>query len=290
MLKVLLFLSDRFQWFSFNEKKGWTVLIAVGVGAAAVLVMLVWGNVCLLLRRRFQFGFRSLLVFLVAMSVPLAWFAWEMQKARRQREAVAAILEGGGLVRYDYEFDENGYRIVGAKPPRPDFLRKLLGDDFLCEVVVVESCWKTGYDDARHLEPVIIIEDLPFDCLQISDSNLAHLKGLTRLEELCLDGTQMSDSDLAHLNGLTKLKRLSLAGTQMSDSGLAHLEGLTRLEELSLGNTQISDNGLAYLANMPQLERLFLDETQVSDNGLAHLEGLSELEFLSLAYRSRTIT
>jgi hypothetical protein len=26
-VQVLLLLSERFQWFTFNEKKGWTVLI-----------------------------------------------------------------------------------------------------------------------------------------------------------------------------------------------------------------------------------------------------------------------
>jgi hypothetical protein len=101
VVQVFLLLSERFEWFAFNEKKGWTVLIAVGVVGLAVLVTLGWGLICLLLRQRFQFGFRSLLVFFVAASVPLGWLAWEMQKARRQREAVETILELGGIVNYD---------------------------------------------------------------------------------------------------------------------------------------------------------------------------------------------
>ncbi len=104
VVQVFLLLSERFQWFAFNEHKGWTVLIAVGVILVAVVVMLVWGLVCLCLRRRFQFSFRSLLVFVVAVSVPLGWFAWQMDRARRQREAVTRILElGGTVVSYDYE-------------------------------------------------------------------------------------------------------------------------------------------------------------------------------------------
>jgi hypothetical protein len=31
-VQVFLLLSERFQWFAFNEKKGWTVLIVVGQG------------------------------------------------------------------------------------------------------------------------------------------------------------------------------------------------------------------------------------------------------------------
>ena len=92
-IQVFLLLSEQFQWFTFNEKKGWTVLIAIGVVCVAVAVMLLWGLVCLSFRRRFQFGVRSLLVFLTAVSVPLGWFGWEMQKAKRQREAVEAVVD-----------------------------------------------------------------------------------------------------------------------------------------------------------------------------------------------------
>ena len=31
VVQVFLLLSERFKWFAFNERKGWTVLIAVGV-------------------------------------------------------------------------------------------------------------------------------------------------------------------------------------------------------------------------------------------------------------------
>ena len=74
VVQVFLLLSERYQWFAFNEHKGWTVLIAVGVVCVAIAVMSLWGLVYLCLRRRFQFSFRSLLVFLVALSVPLGWF------------------------------------------------------------------------------------------------------------------------------------------------------------------------------------------------------------------------
>ena len=48
-------------------------------------------NFSLCLRRRFQFSFRSVLVFLLAVSLPLGWFAWERQRGRSQREAVERI-------------------------------------------------------------------------------------------------------------------------------------------------------------------------------------------------------
>jgi hypothetical protein len=50
-------------------------------------------------------------MFLVAVSVPLGWFAWEMQRAIPQREAVWAIVNLGGEVSYDYELGK--YEVCG---------------------------------------------------------------------------------------------------------------------------------------------------------------------------------
>ena len=40
VVEGLLWLSERYRWFWFNEKKGWTVLIAVAVVGVVLLVML----------------------------------------------------------------------------------------------------------------------------------------------------------------------------------------------------------------------------------------------------------
>ena len=66
VVEGLLWLSERYEWFWFNEKKGWTVLIAVAVVGVALLVMLLWFIASLLFRWRFQFSIRSLLVLTVA--------------------------------------------------------------------------------------------------------------------------------------------------------------------------------------------------------------------------------
>jgi len=85
--------------------------------------MLFWFLVSLFLRRRFQFSLRSLLAFMLLLSVPLGWLAWKMQRAKRQREAVEGILKAGGRIGYDYEF----------VPRAPVWVRKSLGEDFFCD-------------------------------------------------------------------------------------------------------------------------------------------------------------
>ena len=132
-LEGLLFLSERFHWFAFNDHKGWTVLIAVeGVGFA-MLFMLVSFAAGLLFRCRFQFSIRSLLVLTLAAAIPCSWLSWEMKKADKQKEAVQEIKKLGSFVEYDYEFQQSG-NTLGAGSPGPAWLCNLLREDFFAAV------------------------------------------------------------------------------------------------------------------------------------------------------------
>ena len=55
-VQALLWASQGFRWFSFNQHKGWTVLIAVGFTGAFLLLILVWLVAAPLLRLRFQYS------------------------------------------------------------------------------------------------------------------------------------------------------------------------------------------------------------------------------------------
>jgi hypothetical protein len=222
VVQVSLFLSERYQWLPFNEHKGWTVLIAVGVVVAAVLVMLLWGLVCLCLRRRFQFSFRSLLVFLVVLSVPLGWFAWEMQKARRQREAVAAIVKAGGWVRY-YEFVEFDpmWKSEATQPLRPAWLRKLLGEDFLNDALSV-ACVRD--DDVKRLKGNMNVRVLILTGNRVTDASLEHVETLSDLHVLYLSSHQFTDAALKNLEGMTGLRELYYCGGPITDEGVTKLQ------------------------------------------------------------------
>jgi hypothetical protein len=291
-VQVFLFLSDQLKWFPFNGHKGWTVLIAIGVVGLAVVVMVVWGLVWLCLGRRFQFGVRSLLLFLVAVSIPLGWFAWEMQKARRQREAVEAILDAGASVLYDYRSDENGavfdehlfpFGIGREETSTPPWLRELFGDDFFCDVTVIWSIGGRVTDSTlEHLKGVNNVRTLHVPLNPITDNGLEHIRGLKTLTTLTLFGAQITDAGLEHLNGLNNLQTLSLNDTQVTDAGLENVKGLTRLQSLGLSSTEVTDAGLEHLKGLTHLKTLCLSSTEVTDAGLEHLEGLTSLEWLEL--------
>jgi hypothetical protein len=297
VVQVVLFLSERFQWFAFNEKKGWTVLVAVGVVLVAVVVMLAWGLVCLCLRWRFQFGVRSLLVFLLALSVPLGWFAWEMDKARRQREAVEMLTTLHADVFYDYDLCEDErfafslgqayYLFTGrhwphyldAEPQGPKWLRDWVGDDYFRTVVAVELEGDEARNvTANHVQQIGALRNLTRlsldDANRLTDSDLAPLRRLTRLERLFLANTAITDAGLQNLARLTELRYLSLAGTGVTDQGLIHLQQLSKLEMLELSNTSISDAGLSQLRPLKALKVIYLDGTLVTQEGVTKLQRL----------------
>ena len=133
-LEGFLVLSERFQWFAFNQHKGWTVLIAVASVGVFFLLMFLWFFAAVLFRLRFQYRLRSLLLLAVVVAIPCSWLAVEREHARKQRGAVEEITRAGGSVTYDYELDPSGNRIPHATPPYPPWLRKLIGDDMLVSV------------------------------------------------------------------------------------------------------------------------------------------------------------
>lgn len=193
-------------------------------------------------RRWLQFSLRTMLVLVLVVSVPLGWFAREVQRVRVQRKAATAIQELGGSVRYS-PVSSAGVRAAVVS------LGKLFGADM-----------------SRVVTGVVL------NGTQISDAGLAHLQGLPQLRTLFLDNTQVSDAGLAHLRGLPQLKGLRLASTKISDTGLVHLRGLTQLGGLDLANTQISDAGLKHLRGLTRLRILWLAKPQVTDAGVAQLQ------------------
>ena len=195
VVEGLLWLSERYRWFWFNEKKGWTVLIAVAVVGVAMLVMLAWFFASLLFRWRFQFSIRSLLVLVVAVALPCSWLAVEMKKAEKQRSAAEEIarFKGDdrwpvlGKIEYRWQVDEEGAFSPEQPPPEPEWLLKLLGTDFFEEIVAVNvSTFAVTNDGMEHFTGLHQLRELHLQETKITDAGLDHIKDLTRLRVLFL--------------------------------------------------------------------------------------------------------
>ncbi len=124
--------------------------------------------------RWYQFSLRSLFVFVTLCAFACSWFAVKRQQAETQRQAVAAILQTGGEVKYDYQFDKAGKEIPNAQPPAPAWARKLLGDDFFSNAAEARSETR---DAIRHLRKLARLRRL--------DLKQANADGLCPL--LCCD-------------------------------------------------------------------------------------------------------
>jgi hypothetical protein len=190
-------------------------------------------------RRWAQF---SLATMFVVVTVLCVWLSVVVNRAHRQRDAVAAIEALGGHIIYTKPGEE-----ASETFPKP-FLRRWLSRYY--------------FDDVR----AVLLAGT-----QVTDAGLAHLHSLTGLQALSLMGTQATDSGLAHLQGLTGLRQLWLRDTQVTDAGLIHLHGLTALHVLDLGGTQITDTGLTHLQGLMGLDTLSLSGTQVTDAGVVKL-------------------
>jgi len=235
-------------------------------------------------RRFLQFSLRSLLIFVLLVSIGMSWLGVKLERARRQREAVDVIEELGGVVTYDYEGG-----VANVDPSVPKWAHELLGDDFFFDVVAVGVFRRDfGDDEAIYLKRLTNLEVLTTFYIQITDAGLEHLEGLTSLRVLHLGGTQVTDAGLEHLEGLTSFVQLDLEGTQITDVGLEHLAGLPNLQWLHLGDTQITDTGLEHLQGLTNLTHLDLSDTEIIHAGLEHLNGLTNLYWLDM--RSTQVT
>ena len=135
-------------------------------------------------------------MFVLIVSIGMTWLGVKMVKARRQREAVEAIEEVGGVVWYDYQ---GGHLFTESSVPK--WARALFGDDFFFDVVAVES-----------------------DSGSLGDDEASDLKALENLVHLDVSLTQITDAGLEHLEGLTKLEWLSLIDTQVTPEGVKKLK------------------------------------------------------------------
>jgi hypothetical protein len=182
----ILLLSERFQWFPFNEKKGWTVLIAIAAVGAAMLLLLLWYALALLFRWRFQFSIRSLLLLTVAVAVPSSWLAVEMKRAREQKEVVDALVAKGGEL--DYRNEMTIEELLTPSSASPGFLSKNQFDPNCLEKVL-------GIDFFRNVTWI--------DLTRITDGELKmykelkELSGIADYDSIVLSNTRITDADLA---------------------------------------------------------------------------------------------
>ena len=154
-------------------------------------------------RRWYQFSLLTLLIVTTLLCLAFACIGWRMQRARVNRERVAAvekavttIEELGGKATYAYE------------DRRPQTWLEIQFDD------------PGERDDPIGVLKVTVV-DLTFS--DITDDSLEHVSRLTELQSLTLFITNVTDAGVVHLKRLTELQHLNLRGTFVSTEGIEML-------------------------------------------------------------------
>jgi hypothetical protein len=80
-------------------------------------------------RRRLQFELSGMLAAVFVASILLALLAQRLRFKERERTAVARLRNAGVIVMYDWEWGDNPH-----VPRGPQWLRRILGDDFFSNV------------------------------------------------------------------------------------------------------------------------------------------------------------
>jgi hypothetical protein len=87
-------------------------------------------------RRWLRYSLMTLFVLVVLASIATTWIAYRMQGFTRRQEAMGAILNSGGGVRFDFGIDQSGKPLPKPSHPGSAWLRYLMGDDDLGANVV----------------------------------------------------------------------------------------------------------------------------------------------------------
>ena len=148
--------------------------------------------------RHLRLSMGGLIVLILVIGASLGWM---VRNARIQHDAVVAIQQAGGNVRYNWEF-EGGARILNGRPWWPGWLEDLLGIDCLGHVTRVDFMNRETSDDAlRHVGRLRQLEWLQVtNNARASDADLANLEGLTSLRALLLDMPNVTDAGMLHLS------------------------------------------------------------------------------------------
>ena len=177
--------------------------------------------------RWYQYSLRTLLIFITLFAFACSWFAVKLKQARRQREAVEAILKAGGEVNYETPIAEKpGFYSYAKYSPRSWWLRKLLGNDFFDNVNIVSYRDTNATDlDLTYLQELTQVHTLDLSNTKITNDGIPYLKDLINLQTLYLDSSKVTDDGLVHLKDLNKLHTLELGGPDITDAGLQNIQG-----------------------------------------------------------------
>ncbi len=190
-------------------------------------------------RRYWRIGLAGMLA---GSAVAAILVAWQANIVWHQRSVVAEIARFDARIVYDYQ--ARG----ASRPPGPNWLLRIFGDDFLTKVVGIE---------------------INAEC--VDETAVAAIASLPHLKFLLLRAQGMSDQGIVQFAAMKELDQLTFQSSTVTDAGLGQLTGIKRLSYLSIIAPEVTDTGLILLAEMPNLTFVELISTAVTAEGVDQL-------------------
>lgn len=261
--------------------------------------------------RKVTIRFRSTTLFLAVslIALPLAVIAWWMRGVSMCARVARDVVDRGGMVAYQYNWDRrSSFRVADRDPPGPEWMRKLFGTNVMSSLALVhgsrdttdtdlaawtsachevKTMWlpRTNVTDAgmRSLEKCVKLEDIDLSFTAITDDGLRQIARIRTLRSLKLTNTRISDQGMECLRNLRLLNELHLAGTQITSKGIECIRECHNLVYLDISRTRVDGNASRELKGLASLRNLLLDDTLFDDDGVRSLKDLKELQILSLS-------
>ena len=206
--------------------------------------------------RRFWPSRKALVLSLVIVA---AWFGWrKYSDVHQQGQAVRILRAQQFKIVYDYELKPDGTPVVNAKPPGPDWLRKLIGDEwFMSPVKLGPSNRPVHFKEPVFLALTTLKE---VDVGYVSSVDLGTLINNHKLEKLTVRSND--HKTIQALGKLKSLRHLSITDRceqAKSETFVDELEKaiseLDQLESLCI-ELEGSAPDLSCLIKMRQLRKL----------------------------------
>jgi hypothetical protein len=239
--ELMLLASERYQWFGFNQRPGWTVLIAIVLLATALLLMAGWFGFRLLRRRTVQFDLAAILALIVVVAIPCGWFVRIRQCVADEAQATAWVKQRVGSMGF-VTFSGTEEFVFRADPklrpfPRPaitraragrqtapEWLEQWLGPDFFdggLWVLRFGDRFPPGTIEDRVARPEKLYAGEQYD---LTDGEAYHLSTLRNLEVLSISSRKLTDAGLRSLHGLRGLKSLTLVTPNVTPAAVAEFQ------------------------------------------------------------------
>jgi internalin A len=248
-------------------------------------------------RPRVRLSVRALMIIVLVLG---CGFGWVVRRAHIQRDAVAAIVKGGGRVWYDWEDPlqrvgpDGEYRAsypsrTKRAPPAPKWLFDRLGPDYFGRVRQVTvgardpDAVMARVAQLEDVRSVYFVLDVP-----LSDAGMKSIPLMTELRtfDTPIRGGKLTGASLENFKGLKELRVLFLTSKPvLADADLVHIKGLTALQFLALSispENAITDTGVANFKDMVDMRNLGMAGARVTSAGLEYLRGMTKLHELRI--------